>query len=135
MAREPIEAQHGPAPRARHNTRGAKPIYPWRELRPGSWFKFPVGYNPNTARVAASQAGAALGMHFRIYTCVADDRLICMRVDGLPDHVRWPKMPLDPDTLQPIRPKLRIGDYETAPEPRAGTVTEYDEEGRETDVI
>lgn len=109
----PIEIQDGPAPPMRALMRGAKPIYPWRKLQPGQWFIFPSGYNPNTARTSAAYMGRSFGRHFRVYVSEDDERLICMRVDGLPDEVRWPK-PTD-------RPMARARDMADAPQAVEGS--------------
>ena len=92
-----------------------RPRYPWPKILPGQWFFFPPNVTPPSARAMASNAAAAFHMRFTVYMAADEGRMVCQRIDGLPESLAWPEPERDPETGRPIGKWLPRYDPETAP--------------------
>lgn len=63
-----------------HARRGAKPKYPWLQLKPGQAFKFAEGVSVASAKSMAAQIASGLAMKFAVRK--TEDGVFCWRVDG-----------------------------------------------------
>lgn len=68
--------------------------YPWREIKPGEWFRFSSGVSPTSARVMATNMGNAMAMQFHVFSA-AGDSLVCRRIDGLDTDQKFIRQPRD----------------------------------------
>ncbi len=74
--------------------RNARQKYPWKDMRPGDWFRFADSIKPGSARVLASNSGNAWGYKFHVFAGV-DGALYCRRVDGLDASERFLRVKRD----------------------------------------
>jgi hypothetical protein len=84
--------------------KGARPKYPWRDMKPGDAFEFTTGVTLKSAYSAAHQQGENLAMRF-VVRRDPDDRIWCWRVDGLSNQPRNGNFREEPDIVRNYTPQ------------------------------
>ncbi len=105
--------------------RHARQKYPWKDMKPGQWFRFGDTVKPTSARVQAASAGNSWGMRFHVFAG-KDGHLYCRRVDGLDVNQRFLKVARD-EFGNPISRQAELHDATEPTSPPIGRGRVYGE--------